>query len=307
MLVAFFAALLAAGVPPPVAKAAEGGIQYSPMFVYFKLVPGETATQSFKITNYSRRAVRLTVAHRDAWHDEQGARTFPESGSAARGLGKWLSPLKSDHLRIAAGAGADLQQAVTVPEGVRPGTYLGAIMVGLESYVTDLGEEESADRITAGARVKSAVALLVHVDVKRPDGALPAPELSVAGREVTPPTDTTPLVVKLRLLNKSDWEVRPIGTLAVFDAKGQPAGKAAFDKVAIWPGQPAWLSATFTERLKPGSYHALAAFSLQDPGNEAVIYPGPPVKQKLDIEVTPSLAVPPPVRGLEGKVNKQGM
>lgn len=309
MLLAACSALLAAAALPPPPPAEKQGIQYGPMFVYLKLSPGETGRQTFTLKNFSSRAVHLGIFRRDAWHDEQGGRLFPESGSVARGLGKWLSPPKSDRIRLAGHGEVNLDQAVTVPAGALPGTFLGALMVRLETYEDEAGQEESAARIHAGVKANSVVALLFHVDVKRPDGVLPAPEVEIVGQEVQPPTESTPLKVRLRLLNKSVWEVKPVGTLAVFDAEGRPAGKAAFDPLSIWPGQPLWVTANFTEILEPGKYRAFAAFSLEDPGDAQVIYPGPPVNRKLEFEVKPRESIPP--RGAEpvragSKPDKQG-
>lgn len=304
-------AILLAAAKQPTPMPEQGELRCGPMNAYFKLAPGATATEKFKVTNLTRRAIHVSVYHSDAWHDAEGRRTFPESGTAPRGLGKWLSQPQTGHLRIAGSSEAVIDQAVNVPAGALPGTHLGAVMVRMESYEDDSGKEESADHISSGVKVSSVIAMLVHVDVRLPNGELPAPELAIAEQEVQPPTESRPLLVKLRLLNKSDWEVKPSGTLAVFDAGGQPAGKAAFDSFAVWPGQLTWLSAAFAQELQPGKYHALAAFSLQDPGDEQVTYPAPSIKLKVDFEVKASRVVPPSPRAPEparatGKAIKQG-
>lgn len=298
-----FRLILAASLCAATAQAAEKArnMKLDPVVAYFKLPPGGYAKQVFNIGNDSEQTLHLKISRRDAWHTDDGARTFPEAGSTPQGLGNWLTLPPVTKLRIAPGAKASFEGVVTVPPGAPPRTYLGGYAVQIDESARDEGGEAPPQSIEAGARMIAGVMLLIHVDV-RPEGAPPPKaDVEIADQRIESPQGGKPLSVKLRLLNRSVYEVKPVGTLAIFDRSGKIVGKAAFSPVALWPGQALWFEAVFAERLPPGKYNGLAAFGLQEPSGSGEAYEAPPLQRKVDFEVgqpalkPPERAAPTPV------------
>lgn len=311
MLIAVAALLLAAGAPVPSGGPTEQQVLFDPVYAYLTLKPGAEAEQVFKIKNPAKRAVVVELFRRDAWHGEGSVRTFPEPGTSPQSVSKWVTPGLSGRVRIGPGETILVTEKIKVPLGVSSATYLGALMVRFTGREKEGGEVESAEKIVAGVRTNSVVALTLHVLVPPADGTIPAPAVTATNRSVVLPSESSPLTVAMKLANRSVFEVRPTGTLAIFDSIGRPVGKAAFDALVLWPGQELWAQCKFDTALPPGAYHAQAAFVMQDPGNQVVTFGTAPVQQRIDFEVKASepllrnVAPPPGPAAPSGSTKKK--
>ena len=268
-------------------------MKIDPVVVYVKLPPGTSAKQVFTIGNGGTQALHLKISRREAWHAPDGSRIFPEPGDSPQGLANWLSLPISSKLRVPPGGSVSFQGVVSVPPDALPRTYLGGYALSVDDSSRDDGAEAPPDTTTMGAKVIAGVMLLVHVDVRPAGAPPPTVDVEIAEQKIEAPQGGRPLSVKLRLLNRSEYEVKPVGTLAIFDRTGKIVGKAEFTPTALWPGQQLWYDAVYAEHLAPGRYSGLVAFGLQDPSGSGEAYSAPPLQRKVDFEIGQPTLKPP--------------
>jgi hypothetical protein len=288
-LIALAALLASAAQAAPVGQ----GLRIDPVVVYFKLPPGASANQEFVIGNTGAQTLHFNITRRDAWHDAEGARIFPDPGGSPQGLANWLSLPKTTRLRVPPGGEVRFEGQVTVPPNTKPRTYLGGYVLTLVPSDAPEGKDAAPDKTEAGAKMISAIVLLVHVDVREPLALPPTASLEIVDQHIDAPQGARPLSVRLRLLNHGEYEVKAVGTLAIFDGTGKLAAKASFSPIPLWPLQQSWYEAQYAERLPPGTYTGLAAFSLEDPSGSGEAYSAPPLQRKVQFTVEAPTLKPP--------------
>lgn len=296
-LTAFLAAALPAAVafsaPAKVNSPLEStGLKFEPMIAWVRLAPGESQDLQFALRNTSANTAVFSGKVRDTQLEKDGGRTFGAAGTAKQGAGAWISITDT---RIVSKPGSDFPftARVKAPADAASGNYYGAVMMELETlggkpFEVASHEEQLAEGIGAGFKVHMAIALTVHVDVRRPTDPVPTPVIEAVSDQVIPQDAAKPVSVEIKLHNPSSWEVRPMGSLLILDSSGKPVGKADFDdSVQLWPNDTRPARATYSTLLAPGSYQAVAVLTVKDPFDPTGvgIYKPSTIRRKLKFEI----------------------
>ena len=124
-------------------------------FVYEK-TPGEMVSDKVAVVNLSDQPVEVAVFGVDATTTKEGVFTLKNNHEESSGLGLWVEGLP-EILSLEAKERRVLEFSLNVPEGIKPGDYLGGLVVenlenqarnGVRMYLTVPGEMSKGAEIS---------------------------------------------------------------------------------------------------------------------------------------------------------------
>lgn len=103
-----------------------GGQEQRSSFAY-ELEPGQSAQDSFEITNYGTAPISLAVYPADGTTSSSGSLELSASGEPAEAIGSWIK-VKAPTVNLAAGEETSVDFSIEIPKDAAPGDYVGGMV-----------------------------------------------------------------------------------------------------------------------------------------------------------------------------------
>ena len=123
----------------------------------FVVSPGETVTDTVRITNLGATTLELDLYAADAVLGDGAEFDLAGAEATPVAVGAWVE-LPEDSVEIPAGEGVDVEFELTVPEGADPGDRTGGIVTSLTTEGTDESGREVVTELRLVSRVQVRVA-----------------------------------------------------------------------------------------------------------------------------------------------------
>jgi hypothetical protein len=230
----------------PAAVVAQIAVEVTPLRVEIRMGPGGTFTQTVKLTNLAREAVRIHARVDDYYLTRDGTPQFKLADGMTRfSSASWVRVNPADQV-VQPGADGTVRFTVTAPAGTEHGGYRAAIMFEFSPPGTD-----------AAARARdvvfrSRVATIIYVTVGAPRAAIDLVDLQfrqAAGQ--------APWVVAT-LKNTGRVHARTKGQLVVYDRNGSVVRRITVPDVPVLPESEREVAVALAEEgqpmLPPGQY-----------------------------------------------------
>lgn len=228
------------------ASAQNAGVGVSPLVIETTAEKGGAFVSRFTVTNNLPTPVVVRASVKDVWHDG-GRRVEAEPGTQPRSASSWLRFNPSEVVVKPRGT-ATIEAVVSVPPSASGSYYTMPVF--------DFSRADGAGGEGPGAKV--GFRFQGRIVVTTPDAA---PALKIAGGEVAPPTNATPLVLTLDLSNTGNAHLAPAVTFAVVDGSGRLVGRGKMPTRKLMPSESAPASGTWAGELPPGRYNVVSSVS----------------------------------------------
>ncbi|MBW2257407.1 MAG: hypothetical protein JRI25_22805 [Deltaproteobacteria bacterium] len=209
------------------------------------VVPAGSSEQVYiDVGNGGQTPLEVRAYLFDWWH-EAGQQQFPPPGTVERSAALWSSVVPA---RLTLDAKSrDRLILVVAPPADAIGGFFAVVFVDAAA----VPNPEAAPATTLGLSARVGVLVAVRVQGTGNDA------LVVAGVEVRPPTESTPLEVSAQVRNTGDVHLKPETRVVVLDGDEQVRAKLAERHPIVLPGQDASLESQWGGELEPGAYTAL--------------------------------------------------
>jgi len=197
------------------------------------------------VLNRGEGVLEVRPRIQDWWH-EGGERVVRLPGSVERTAATWSSVLPRQVI-LAPGEARAFTLHLSPPEGLTGGYY--AIL-----FVTASSPSSGASGEVMGIAGEIGVPIQVRVG----DGAV---AIGIERISVDPPTETTPLRVRVEVRNEGDVHVKPEMTVTVVDEAGQLPARMTGEPSYLLPGETRGYSADWGGVIAPGEYQVLATLT----------------------------------------------
>jgi hypothetical protein len=223
------------------AAAGEGSLSLSPSVVILRGVPGQSTTQTMKLTNGSSRPFSFDLQAQDVVV-RNGRRIFVDAGQLA---GSIAATATFSRKSVTLGSGESVRVDVTVTIPPKPASRA---ILALFHGTTKLKHG------TIGSTVSLAMLLTFALS----DDVL----TSSTPLDVHPPTATSNLAVTQQLINSGPEPFVATGMLAIVSGKGALGGRTPVPAHRLLPGERTDVRAEYAGDLAPGHYRALMTYQL---------------------------------------------
>jgi hypothetical protein len=217
---------------------AEQTLALSPSAVSIKGTAGQSATYSFRISNFTDFACSFTVELADVVV-ENGKRKFVPAGQSTNGMAELITtPVET--LQVQPGQQTSIPVTFIIPSD----TNIRAVAVFFNGKFIDNPEAERI-RLRLGSVVDFTLSDNIQVEVSSP--------------AIKPQTTTTNTIITENLDNVGTEPVIANGIAAIVNEAGTLVGKASFNHERLLPGEHNSLKAQYSGTLAPGKYRVFCS------------------------------------------------
>jgi hypothetical protein len=223
----------------------------TPAMMDATIKPGSTYTNTFTLSNDTNTRLRVRCSVSDYWYDEHNQRVSGRAGTLPRSASLWVQFTPAEFI-IEPHSSGSAYAVITVPREATGGYYTAPIF-----------ETENADALAPPVAGSAQATLKIRFQGLLLLTTENATEYNVeimAG-QISPPTASAPLEMKLDVLNRSTAHARVHGLFALLDASGRLAGHGNIEEKRYLPGQRDSFKAAWAGELAPGRYTALVTLS----------------------------------------------
>lgn len=263
LLLAFFIALCGVVATPHDAHA----IKLTPTLISLKLKPGETSTQTIKVTNTENTTLTFApvLYEASAGDNEQGfPKIRPKDTSST--LANWIT-FKSEGVTLESGASQEVAAYIIVPKDAPAGGNY-AVIGWVPTQTTNPSQDTSAS-LTGGAAVNVAVDVAGDVIEK-------ADIVSFATEGNVKKFDKLPVIFDLRISNTGNRHFRPEGAITIKDMFGKSIAELPIvkekDPANILPKSIRNFKVLWDKDFAFGKYTATANVILGGAGQKMATY-----------------------------------
>lgn len=239
------------------AQTPRESIGLTPAYVDAAVKSGSTYTQEFTLTNSTRARLKFRCKLNDYWYDESNKRLYGEPGTLPRSASTWVHFTPSE-LILDPGSSAVVKAIVSVPQAAAGGFYTMPV------FEAELAEKPSAklNEATASLIVQLGGLLLIATEGSSEY------VVEILNGELSPPSATSELELKLDMRNRGTAHANLRGMLAILDSAGRVVGRGLIDEKRYLPGEREKLAARWAGDLGPGEYVALITLTYNRAGLE---------------------------------------
>jgi hypothetical protein len=215
---------LFAGIPRMSLAQESSTIKISPVRLEAIVSPGETLTQSIKVTNDTEIARKMHIYVRDFKAEgEEGTAKLLEPGTEEGNfLSSWIVADQGD-LEFGPFEERVVSFQVVVPPETGPGGYYGAVAIGNRPTDAQIESQDKGAAISVAQQTNCLLLFTVRGDIE---------EEALIKDFVTDKTHySTPVKVKFitRIENLGNVHVQPIGFINIFNMFGEKKGEISFN------------------------------------------------------------------------------
>lgn len=241
---------------------AQNSVGVSPASIDANVKRGASYTQTFTLTNNTGTRMRFKCSLSDMWYDENNKRITGRAGTLERSASLWAQFLPAEVV-VEPGSSAKVKAIITVPQTAAGGYYAVPVFEALpdiEPKANGATTQGSTATASIGVRFRGLMMLTTVEGAEY--------NVEIMGGEVSPPTSSTELVMKLDVANRSTTHVRVHGAFAILNASGALAGRGSILEKKYLPGQRNMLQAGWAGELPSGKYTSVITLSYDRVGKE---------------------------------------
>jgi hypothetical protein len=232
----------------PALRAQSIGMAPADVRATFK--PGTPFEVELNVQNYGSTPVRLSVQITDFWFNDKNEKTFGTPGTSPRSAANWIQ-FVPETFELARGGTQKMKAIITPPANVEGGYYATLFVVSQPVLTNKVTTQGGA--VYTNMRLGCLVLLTAKGTEKY--------DVKVGQPELTPPTASKDLQVKLAVDNQSNVHIFPRLRLAILDSQHKLVGKAEGDEKRLLPGQKDSLVVNWSGRPAPGTYTAVVTMT----------------------------------------------
>jgi len=223
------------------ATAGDGSLSLSPSVVILRGVPGQSTTQTMKLTNGSSRPFSFDLRAQDVVVRD-GRRIVIDAGQLPGSIAA-TAAFSRKSVMLAPGESVRVDVTVTIPPKPASRAVLALF--------------HGTTKLQRGA-IGSTVSLAMLMTFALSDDVLS----SSTPLSVHPPTATSNLAVSQQLINSGPEPFVATGMLAIVSGKGSLVGRTPVPARRLLPGERTDVRAEYAGELAPGHYRALLTYQL---------------------------------------------
>ncbi|HEX8170942.1 MAG TPA: hypothetical protein VF824_10425 [Thermoanaerobaculia bacterium] len=236
-LLSFLLCFLAAS-----AFAGDGAVSLSPAVITLRGEAGQSTTQTLVLRNGTSRTLTFDVVAQDVVVRD-GQRAFAQAGSIAASIAA-TAVFSQRRVVVASGDSAAVTVTLTIPPNAANRAVV-ALFRGTDKFMN--GRMPSTASLGSLLTFALSDAVTMAADPMR----------------VAPQSSTSNLAVAQTCVNSGSEPLVARGMLAVIDAHGALAGKAALAPRRLLPGERAELATEYAGELAPGHYRLLVTYDYE--------------------------------------------
>lgn len=239
------------------APAQQNSVSITPASIDAKVKRGSSYSQNFTLTNDTGTRLRLKCSLDDIWYDEHNNRTTARAGTLPRSASLWVQFFPAEVIVEPRGS-VVVQAVITVPQTAAGGYYTVPVF---EALPIDQPTPSTLQPISQSSTASASIGIRFRGLIMIVTTGAAEYGVDILSGEVSPPTASSELAMRIDLRNGGTAHVRMRGAFAIINSSGGLAGRGVFEEKRFFPGQRNTLQGGWAGVLSPGKYTSVITLS----------------------------------------------